>query len=184
RSASANVNAASVVWVNTISGVFCHNLGIVTELAAYLFNHALSSSAHSADCQCTKEENQCNTQQCRNEDRDISEIDGVDGGIVIFSSVENIKVSAEKQESCKSCGTNTVAFRQCLRGVAHTVQRVGNVTYSLGTSAHLSNATGVISNGAKSVHSQNIRSTHQHTHCGNSSTEDTSGVDYMGNAWI
>src|SRR6266699_959844 len=81
-SASADVYTTRVVRVNTIRGVLCHNLRIFTELAAYLFNHTLSSSTHGADCQCAKEEDQRETDQCCYEDLDISKVNTVDSRVV------------------------------------------------------------------------------------------------------
>src|SRR5215467_2503262 len=92
---------------------------------------------------------------------------------------KNIQVCTKKQESRQSCRTNTIALCQCLCGVPYPVQGISNITYRLGSSTHFSNATGVICNRSKGVHSQNISATHQHTHRGNGCAEDSSRVNDM-----
>src|SRR5260370_854473 len=99
RHTCADISAASIIGINTICGVFRHNFGIVAELAANLFDHALSSSPHGADCQGAKEEDQRETDQCRYEDREVGKVDAINRRAA-FESAKDIQVSAEKQETC------------------------------------------------------------------------------------
>src|SRR5260370_402429 len=76
--------------------------------------------------------------------------------------------------------SSTITFCQCLRGVTHTVKRVGNVTYSFGLPAHLGDTTCIVGDGTEGVHGKNVGGAHQHTHGGNGGTKDTTDVDYTG----
>src|SRR5216684_260414 len=141
----------------TVGRVFCHNLRISTELAAYLFDHAFGSSTYSADRQCAEEEDQRDTDQCRDEDRDVGQVNNVHTGIGLVTQViQHIQVCTEEKESSKCSGTNTIAFCQSLGGVAYSVKRVGNVAHGLGLTAHLSNTAGIICDRAEGIHSEDV----------------------------
>src|SRR5205823_3094238 len=63
RAARADIYAASIIGVNTVSGIFRHDLRIFAELAAYFFDHTLGCSTYGANCQAAEEEDQRNADQ-------------------------------------------------------------------------------------------------------------------------
>ena len=99
----------------------------------------------------------------------------------MFEGVEHIKVSAEEQEGCQCSRADTIALCQRLGGVTYTVECISDVAHRLGLSTHLGDTTGIVGDGTESIHGENIRGTHEHTHGGDSSTKDTTRVDDLWN---
>src|SRR5204862_7158813 len=97
RTTGTDVYAAGIVRINTVRGVFRHDFGLLTELAAHLFDHALGRGTNGADSQGTEEEDQRETDQCRDEDQNICQVDVIDdagqcslGGCRASVSIRNL----------------------------------------------------------------------------------------------
>src|SRR5437764_10387276 len=178
--AGTDVYATGIVGFYALCGILRHNLGILSELAAYLFDHTLGSGANGANCQSAEEEDERKANQCGDKDQDIGQVNAVDRR-VMFEGVEHIKVSAEEQEGCQCSRTDAVALCQRLGGVTYTVERISDVAHRLSLSAHLGDTTGIVGDGTEGVHGENIRGTHEHTHGGDSSTKDNTRVDDLWN---
>src|SRR2546423_756411 len=107
------------------------------------------------------------------EEGDIGQVNSVDARNR-FVAVQYIQVRAKEQECCERRRANTVALCQSLSGITDAIQRVGDVTYRLCLTTHLGDAASIVGDRAKCIHSENIGSTHEHAHCGNGGTKDTS----------
>ncbi len=76
-STCTDVHAARIVRVNAVLDSLGHDLGILTELAAHLLDHALGRGANGADSQGAEEEDQGDANQARDEDQDFGQVDAV-----------------------------------------------------------------------------------------------------------
>ena len=69
--AGTDIYTTGIDGFYTVCWILRHNLGILFELAAYLFDDTFGSGANGANCQSTEEEDKRNANQRRDKDGDI-----------------------------------------------------------------------------------------------------------------
>ena len=72
-------------------------------------------------------------------------------GDVLPKGIQLMGVVGKQHQRCQPGRANGVALGDCLGGVAHSVQRIGDVAHTGGQLGHFGNATGVVGDGAVGI---------------------------------
>ena len=82
-------------------------------------------------------------------------------------------VSREQRQSGQRSGTDSKAFTDCSGGVAHRIQRIGDLTYAFRQFRHFRNTAGIIGNRTISVNGNGNAGSCQHTYSRQGNTINT-----------
>ena len=132
------------------------------ELAADLADHLTGRLGHGVDQHTGEQEGQRAADNGAGQDHGGHHIEDQVGAHLI----KGIEIGNHQRQSGQRAGADGEALADGGGGIAHGVQRVGNLPDAGLQAAHLGNAAGVVRNGAVGIHGDRGRDKGQHTHGG------------------
>ena len=147
-----------------------HDARHFPELATYLVDDTASGTTHGLHGHGTKQERHQPADQQTDQHHVIIQRE-VHYLVAVLG--ERMGVVGKQYQCGQRSRTNGVTLGDRLGGVAHGIQRVGDIAYLLVQFSHLGNATGIVSDGAVGVEGHDNAGHGQHGRGGNGDAIDT-----------
>ena len=181
--AGHDANTAAIVRFGSAR----HDARILAELRPDIFNDVLRRAAYGLNREGGEEENQHRAQQSSDEYGNAGEIDIGEAPIagknlvgireaLRHDAVHRFQVGGKEQKGCQRGGTNRIAFGERLGRVASRVEFVGFFAHGIWLVRHFDNAAGIVGNGAKRIHGEDVCGRRQHAHGRNGCPINALGV--------